>query len=532
MGLWMGNLKEADCVPNSKRSLFLSSGVLVASWIVASTWLLLTTPSIDYFIQDADGGFFITGAWLSRTVGRWPQIDVLSSYGPLSFELRALIQSTVGDRPVAEIATAVIGYGTAFTAFFVAVRVISGSNSFAALLFVVALLCLPRYYKFFVVLVPALIGWAGVRYVEDPRLLRAAALGAVAGLAVLFRHDYGLFACIVASAALITTSDARHGRMISFAIVTAAGFVVLLPWLALLTSRGALVQHLIDLATVTYSYNGGLGLPHPLLHYDIPQLSFQYALVYALPITAAMAAWSTRRTLDRRTYASTVVVVVTAAVFLTQSMHRSDFGHLLQTIAAALLALAIVWRLASGRTLRVLAFAMAVGVGTMGIANRTYPIRAPSEIAALIDTASASRSEIVRRFVGSSPEASIAEVLQLLQCLPVGRNVAIYPFAPQLAYFANRHFAGDTLLIAPGYFQSLTHQSRMISALDRDVPIAVLWNEKQAFDNRPERNTTSTHALLYQHVRSTRHPVAMVGGYTLFVEKEDMDGPSRHCWQS
>lgn len=499
------------------------------AWLATTAWLIYLTPSPMYFALDADGGFFITGGWLQRETGRLMQIDVLSSYGPLSFELRSWAQQLVGDRPLAEVLVAVFGFGLAHTVFFVAVSCISGSIPMAATLLGVALLCLPRYYKFFVVLVPAITCLAAWHYSGRPGRRSAIALGAAVGLAFAFRHDYGVYAAAVALTALALAPGSSRARLQAMALAAAGALTVLAPWLVQLVAQGAIWRHLEDLVTVSRSYNGGLGLPHPLLAPTWHARTLVFALFYVVPAAATWVSWRRCSVLSPTERAQAAVVVVTGTVFLGQSLHRADVGHLLQCSSAVLLTLALLWRLLEQPGARRGLVVLMVALATGGLTSLAHSLRGPTAVGEAWRGAMLDRDSWRQQVAVQSPE--LGTVLRLLDCLPKQRTVALYPFAPQLAYLAERRFAGDTLLIAPGYFESLTHQERMVDGLRRDVPVAVLWDENFAYDNDPRRNTVRTHALLHAYVSANLQLVGTVGRYSLYVDPSIVYEHVSTCWQ-
>lgn len=173
-------------------------GTVVAAGALAAVWVLAVAPDAAYFLRDADGGFFIQGAYNWRAAGHVPQVDMHSSYGPLSFVVRALPQALLGDRISAELAVAVGGYALAYALLFQAMGELSEDRWLPWMLFTAALLCLPRFYKFPVVLVPALASRSAVRLARFPARVGSAFLaGLTLGIALLFRHDHFVFAGVV-----------------------------------------------------------------------------------------------------------------------------------------------------------------------------------------------------------------------------------------------------------------------------------------------------------------------------------------------
>ena len=512
---------------NAVRIASLYTSALVAA-VVAALWLLVVVPETAYFLLDADGGFFIQGAYDWRVAGLLPQVDVHSSYGPLSFAVRAALQSLFGDRLVTEVLLAVIGYGIAYGLLFSVVRDLTRSPGAAWALVLAALLCLPRYYKFPVVLIPALSTFVGVRLVTRPvTAWSAVGAGASVGLALLFRHDYFAFASAVVGLAFVLRMrrDWRVWRLLPVAV--AGWALVSAPWLGVLARTRGLGSYAEEIMGVTGSKIVGLGLPHPLLHWTNPVVTLLFALVYAMPLMAIAALLATRRQPGEPASRHQLWVAVAAGlVFLPQSMHRADYGHLLQVVPSCLTALAAAWRLTpttravpSPRLVApLLVGAMVCALGYLG--GSTVPSWSGQPLRGRLAALFVPADRIASR-VGSLPPSVPRQVLTLLRsCAPRGTSVAVFPFAPQLAYFSGLVHGGAFLVLAPGYFDDPASLADAFAALGRDRTSIVLWDETMIFDGRSDRHSVRTHAPLHASVAREFREIGTMDGYTIFVHPE------------
>lgn len=495
-------------------------------------WLLYLTPDPMYFAQDPDGGFFIAGAWQERVNGSLMQVDILSSYGPLSFKLRTISQLIFGDKPLAEIALVIAGYTLSYAIFFILVYRISGNQNIAFLLLVVGVICLPRYYKFLVVLIPVVACLTAWLHVSAPSLLNALALGGAISLAILFRHDYGFFASCVAIVSLIYAPSGGKSRFVYSIVALTSALLGITPWAYQLIYHNALSRHLSDIIAVTRTYNSGLGLPHPLLKPSDVKNFLAFAIVYSFPIAAAILTYRYRDKHDRIGKAQAAVVITTAGVFLIQSMHRADYGHLIQSISAVLMAGALMWRMARSTLDNCLVIILLIACGLSGLINFQYPLRSPAYVISVLQNSFMDRSSWRHHIIESRPESSVASVLRLLDCLPSNRSISVFPFMPQLSYLGEKVFAGDTLLVAPGYFSSTEDQERMIRGLVRDQPLIVLWDETFVFDGSPDRNPKNTHGLLFEWVRKNMQADGNTGGYQIYVNPRENNENVTACWRS
>lgn len=478
---------------------------------VAAIWVVLLVPETAYFLRDADGGFFIQGAYDWRVGGLVPQIHVHSSYGPLSFALRALFQAMLGDRIVAEVALAAVGYGVSYGVLYACFRGLTGSGGVSWLLLGVALVCLPRFYKFPVVLIPALAAWSALRLTRDP-IGRgpAVASGIVLAIALLFRVDYFAAAAVVGGVAWARRAAREPAalRFVPTAVVALA--ILVLPWLGSVAATRGLYSYLAELAGVTGSHVVGMGLPHPLLAWARPTESLLFACVYSLPMPAAVALVGSRRPADTATRDAVWIGAIAGIAFLPQSMHRADVGHLLQVVPGCLLALAGTWR--AGGVARAGVVSVVVMLGLLASMGRlALPRWTEESWSERLRAASLPVAEL------ATPEAS--PVMRVLHtCAPGGAAVAVYPFAPQLAYFAGRIHGGAYLVLAPGYFDDADSLAKAFETLRRDRVALVLWDEEFVFDGRPERHSLATHARLHRDVTDRFVRLGRVDRFTVYAD--------------
>ena len=474
--------------PSLLRSRYLAA-------LVAACWVVAVTPDSSHFVTDPDGGLFIQAAYDWRWAGHLPQVDVYSSYGPLSYLPRVVTQSVLGERLIAEVILAALAYGAAYGLFYGVCRDLSGSWRVAWALLAVALICLPRYYKWPVVLIPALTGCTALRLLSD-RLTgsTAAAAGATLGVAWLFRHDYMAYSAAIV--ALAWTLRRRRepvirGLLPYFALGLAA---VAGPWLIVLALRR--------------------GLWHPLLHWSSVDVTALFAATYALPALVGVHSM-TRATAARSEREMAWIALSLAVVFLPQSMHRADPGHLLQVLPGCLMGAAV---LARRRRLTMAAASLLTVV--VGSAYSLGAITRPGTGSEGLATTLAAAVSTATGLPASSAAASQVPsgALDFLRaCVPHGGKVAVYPFAPQLAWLSGHVHAAPFLVLVPGYFDDDASQRQASERLRRDEVAVVLWDETFAFDARPERRPVQTHQLLHAQVSREYVSGGLVDGFSIFI---------------
>jgi 4-amino-4-deoxy-L-arabinose transferase-like glycosyltransferase len=495
--------------PSLLRSSYLAA-------LVASCWVVAVTPDSYYFVTDPDGGLFIQAAYDWRRAGHLPQVDVYSSYGPLSYVARVVAQSVLGDRLITEVILAALAYGAAYGLFYGVCRDLSGSWRVGWALLAIALICLPRYYKWPVVLIPALTGWTALRLLAD-RLTgsAAAAAGGTLGMAWLFRHDY-----LAYSAGVITLAWTLRRRREPFVrgllpylvlgLAAVAG-----PWLIVLSLRRGLWPYVLEIAGVTGRHAVGLGLPHPLLYRSSLEMTALFAATYALPLLAGlhslMPAGSPRPARELAW-----IGLGLSVVFLPQSMHRADPGHLLQVLPGCLMGAAA---LAHRRRFRMAAaFLLAVVVwAASSLGAITRPGAGSENVATTLAAAAAPAVSLLSVSEPGEPRVPSEALGFLRTCVPRGGKVAVYPFAPQLAWLSGHVHAAPFLVLVPGYFDDDASERQASERLRRDEVAVVLWDEAFAFDARPERRPVETHQLLHAGVRREYVRGGLVDGFSIFI---------------
>ena len=506
----------------SPRAELAIAGCLVLGW------LLYLTPPWTYFLSDPDGGMFIYGATHLLATGAQPQVDVLSSYGPMSFYVRAVSQYLFGQRLMSEMAVAWVGYTLGYVLLFNLVRRISASRVLAYFILILALVCIPRYYKFFVVLTPVLTATVGGVYIANPHRSQAFWLGATVGLAVLFRHDFGFY-CLIGALAAWWLGSRPATRVANGSWLMGGLIAVFGAWVTAVAGPTLVLPLLRDLLDVTFGQGAGLALPHPLLTWTQVWPATLFLAVYSLPVLVASLLIALNRRLGQADKALGWMLILMAGVALAQSMHRSDVGHLLQTMAPGFILLGVSWRLyailtgspsARGVLRGATLLWVAIPIAAVAWPSGWIPMYSAVMVAERLRdgwlTPAALRAHIP---VEAPSSAQGAAVLAANQMTIPDERILVFPFAPQVYLFAERLMAGDTLLVAPGYFDQPRFEERIVASLLRDRPKLVLWDTDLAFDGLPERNAVSTHSMVYRFVTENFQRVGEAGSFTLFVDR-------------
>jgi hypothetical protein len=486
--------------------------LLVAA--AAVVWLFLLAPPPAYFLTSAETGHQLAGAWNLLHFGQWPHVDYVTSYGPGRYCVSALGLLLTDGSLLGELLTRSLGHVAYLVLLQVLLRRIGTGTATTWLLLAAAAVALPPGHKYWTALCPLIALYCAHRCCVDDTRANAVGLGAAIGFAALFRPDYGLFALVAGLAVAASNGSPPGRRARRFGALLAGMLMILLPWLLAVGARKNLVTLFAEWLQVGSGVGHGLGMPHPLLHWNDLSLSAAFLFVVAVPLIGLVLAW-------RRPHPSVtlqrfaVAVYLFALVNLVQSSHRADWPHLLQGIAPAFVALALVlrWPGPAVPRLRVHLVMPLLFLGLL-LPGRVMMPWAPAESWQHWSSAALPKREFARRYLQPTPLGQLARVAQ--DCLAADAVTAFYPFTPQLHYYAERPFAAELPFLAPGFFDGAAQQDRSIAALESERPALLFWNEDDPYDGRDDRNSVNTHARLYGYVISHYARAGYVDDFTVF----------------
>ena len=504
---------------------------LTAAAVVIAGGLLLRIPSPEYFLMDPDGGVQLAAAQQIRLTGEQPWIDFYVPYGPLVYYLSFLGLWLSGDRLVGEIALSLAGYGVAYLSLFVVTLRRTGSPAVAWSLLGLLLLLVPRYYKYFVVLAPALGLVAVTLSARSRGVWRALALGAVTAVAFALRLDLGVFVLAAAACALLADTGlpiASRVRLVGAALLATAALLV--PWLALVAWRGELGLVLEMVRSSVSTMPSSLSRPHPFFSWHYPRLSVLYAAATVPAIAAAFLLVRRWPGFDREARVVGAGALGLGFACLTITASRTDMAHLLQGIPLGFVAFAILAGPGGlGRAARSVVIAGWLGMAFTAAAAVKSLITGPEDrvahtsqrslagVARSLEWACRPTASALADVRERRPELASANLAHFLSTHTApGDRVVVWPFASQVVFFSERAFAGRTTVALSGHFDSPGAQRRVIAALEQQQPQYVLWDEDFALDGRPERRPTATAAQVHGYVRRHWQLVDRIGRHSVF----------------
>ena len=173
--------------------------------------------------------------------GGQPYIDFPIYYGPLTPYASALGQKIVtGERPIGEMALVVFGYTLSYFLLFNLIWQASHGLSIALVVIGIALLLVPRMYKYYIVLGPAATMTALWWYIKYPRALLLVVLSGTIVLTGLFRQDYGAYSLFTAAIVLTRQPMAGRTRLTTLLALVGLTLLFVLPWLIFMAVNGSL----------------------------------------------------------------------------------------------------------------------------------------------------------------------------------------------------------------------------------------------------------------------------------------------------
>jgi hypothetical protein len=527
-----------DSSPPSTRSAWWP---IVVVFAVAFLAVVFRTPWPATTIGDSDAGHQLAGAQ-QIAFGEHPFVDFRSTYGPLTFYVSFIDQWLSGWRIGADLLICTFAYAITYTLLFTAARWTSANNCiipYATTL--LAIIQLPRFYKYYILFGPAFVLFSLLWYVARPsmgRMLLAAVSIAVTGL---YRPDMGAYAAITGCVAVAMSQRDWRSRLLGIVKLGALIVLVCSPWLTFLIARHHLLDYLRDSTFGAAGQAQGLSLPFPRPHADQRWNSpanleaYAFLIWWTLPLWGAALLLLRWRRIDDVLRRGGVVTVILSALCLLQSAHRSEFHHLMQALAPSYVLAAFV----AGQLLGInRSIAWSSAVTAILLLPAGVSVAAGWSIGSISGGSLKSvvsyprfyfhdRREFVRRVGEKTPGNDYVRLVEVIdeQTKPGDRILAV-PFLPTLYYFTGRRFAGGQMLVAPGYFSTEADQRRLVQTLaNQGNPTIIEWTRGGAFDGLPTREIRSFAPLFYAYVHEAYEPVndpRLPADYTLWRARADI----------
>lgn len=483
----------------------------MAAVIATAIFLLLSLPDANGLIINRDMGNQLSKGWMI-TQGIHPYIDYANSiYGPLVFYTSATVMWLADDTLIGEVALVLAGWMAAYLLFFALCLKLVPYRMLALMWLGIALVIMPVFYKYYILLAPMLVATAMFFYshacIQRPYTVTGL-LALAMVIAGLYRIDAGAYACASIGVLMLLLHHRQPARLVKHGVLFAGtGLLLVLPYLifALVKSGNAtgLLWQFIDTARGTSS---GLALEAPQWQFASGIFTRQnsFALFYrtglVLPwVTAAFALWSLRRAdaEQRMPYARVIALSVLAALFFIQATHRSDISHWQQAFIPQLLLMAwlldaLAQRCRHARPMMFIApllvAVLVLPLHSRSLATVKHHLRQPSALAYTLDSLTWPLPTLLERLSQQDNDAGeLARIARTVrQHTDTGEAVLFLPYQPQMYFFSQRHFATEYGWLHPGRFATEAQQNTFADSMLDNAAMVVVWRQ-HCFDGMPER---------------------------------------------
>jgi hypothetical protein len=451
-------------------------------------------------------------AWAQQLLfGELPGRDFVDPGMPLMYTLSAIVQH-VWPGPFSDGVLTCVLLSVAASATFVVVTKLTGSIAFgvAATLFEIAME--PRLYSYPKILVPAVALLLMQHYLRHPSRLRLVWLAAWTGIAVLFRHDLGVYASAGIGAALLVAHGTNWRRDVRVLTEYAVALVALMsPYLLFVQWSEGIGEHLHEAIEFAKGEAHQRFMTPPAFPFwangdstSWSQMDSAVFLFYAAHALAILCLVLLGRSKEHPTGREPVA----AAGFAMLLMYllvvlRHPIDSRIQDVAA-LLAISGTWALAESwqraKTAvssgpppslvhRFVPLSVAVIVVGGGLINTWILSAVPTR---LKETRVADGFGTVKHTIevvkesGTVwpwdrfwPAGELPAAVSYLHACTTNRDAVLLTWAaPEYYYFAQRRFgAGHALFLPPDAFTTRHDQARMLERIRRDRIPVVLINE-------------------------------------------------------
>jgi hypothetical protein len=238
--------------------------ILLAAGIVILLFLLAEVPTPEYILSDPDGGHQLAGA-MQILCGGHPFIDFRSTYGPLTFYASALGQILSGKRIIGEIVLIVAGYLTAYLLLFELFYGASRKLSIASICLCFALILIPRFYKYYIVLGPIVSLYSAWKYIDSRSTKSFLFMSFAIVITGLYRFDFGIYTalCGLTTIILVNLNQNIDNILKPIGIYLLVILGLASPWLLWALYKGGLANYFGDTLVGMLTQSGGLSLPFP-----------------------------------------------------------------------------------------------------------------------------------------------------------------------------------------------------------------------------------------------------------------------------
>jgi len=449
-------------------------------------------------VRDLTNDHYMHLAWAQQVLfGQVPGRDFVDPGMPLMYLLSAVVQR-LSPGPYSEAILTCALMALAAAATLVVTAELTGSLVVASIATIVEVALEPRLYSYPKILVPAVALLLIQRYVRRPSRTRLAWLAAWTGVAVLLRHDLGIYAAAGVGACVVALHVNDWRQMFrTLAEYAAALIVFMLPYVVYVQWSEGLFEHLhVALEFAKGEAHQRFLSPPGFIFWSNPaglaawnNTDAAVFLFYAahLLAVASILLLVRRRTSRAEQNPVAIAGVAMLLLYLTVVL-RHPIDSRIQDVGA-LLAIMGAWTVVQsfGRTFITSGAVLAVAAASLvnvwilgGLAGRIKDTRIADGPATMArQLAGVKESGSVWPWERFWPAGELpAAVRYLNACTTPDDAVVLTWAAPEYYFFAQRKFgAGHALFLPPDAFTTPHDREKMLAQMHRErIPI-VLINE-------------------------------------------------------
>ena len=425
--------------------------------------ITLFLPAPLAFIQDQDWSHQLAGA-NQILKGKHPFITFLDSYGPLTFYSSALAQYIYGTQVIGEIFLIILGYSVAYTIIFWLMWSLCRDKSLSLIFVMILIILIPKLYKYYIVLGPALSLLFIWLYLDVPSYKRLWLVGLAVVLTGLFRPDFGAYLTLSAAAAILLRSTQTFTfkqKLVDLLYLAGIIIAVASPWLIFVTAGGGLRDYLY-FSTIGGAVAGS-GMSLPLLFSpDFLSLeSFHYMATIAfnlIPGLTLIVMLRRKHMMDSDVVSKLSVLIVASQLTLIQGWHRTGWDHLLQSVPTTFILLAYLFKhiqLSLRDNARFISLiGLGIGAGLLSIMliyrlpdlDRISVARTSNDLKAY----RLQRDQFTKLMIERYPKSPLMRAMNYIRtCTNPNDKIIAWPYLIDFYYFTDRPLGGRLKGLGP-----------------------------------------------------------------------------------